>query len=239
METRSELNYMVHLAQEIRRPKDMVSLVKQVIQISPHLDREERIAFSNAYHESVLALRQALSIVQPYREAADTPEKRAVVDGLIEKLRGELRSLSAEVIKITDEILLPATEKPNDFIFYNKMKGDYWRYDAEFQTGELRELAVANAGTCYEIAMQLAADEMDIVHPMRLGLILNYCVFLVDVKGEKEAGRTIAQTTIESAEAMIAEWNAQRQDADICLKLLRDNVENWRQEAEGIAGGCE
>jgi 14-3-3 protein epsilon len=232
MTNRTEIDYMVHLAQEVGRPQDMVPLVKQLIAISPHLDREERIAFSSAYHESVLALRQALSIVQPYLSIAESPEKRQAVEDLITKLRGELRALCAEVIQITDEIVLPATEKQNDFIFYNKMKGDYWHYDAEFQTGELKDVSVANASECYEAAMKLAGDELSIVHPMRLGLILNYCVFLVDVKGEKEAGRRIARTTIEKAETVIAEWNAQWQDADICLKLLRDNFEHWRKEDE-------
>jgi 14-3-3 protein epsilon len=127
-------------------------------------------------------------------------------------------------------VILPVAKTPNDIIFYNKMKGDYWRYDAEFQTGELKDVSVANGNECYETAMRLAGDELSIVHPMRLGLILNYCVFLVDVKGAKEAGRRIARTTIENAEAVIAEWNAQWQDADICLKLLRDNFEHWRTE---------
>jgi hypothetical protein len=78
--------------------------------------------------------------------------------------------------------------------------------------------------------MRLAEEKMGIIHPMRLGLVLNYCVFLVDVKGDKETGRRTARATLDRAEAIIAEWDAQRQDADICLKLLRDNMDLWQKE---------
>jgi hypothetical protein len=169
-------------------------------------------------------------IVQPFLETADTPEKSAALRAYIDRVRDELRDLCAEVIKTADDRLLPSSEHAIDEIFYNKMKGDYWRYDAEFETDGRREVAVANADACYGEAMRLAEEKMDIVHPMRLGLVLNYCVFLVDVKGHKEIGRRTARATLDRAEAMIAEWNAQRQDADICLKLLRDNLDLWQKE---------
>jgi 14-3-3 protein epsilon len=222
-----DLVYLIRVAQELDRPQDMVPLAKQLLTISPHLDRDELIAFSSSYHNSVRALLQSLSVIQPYLETADTAEKRATAQQLFSKLCRELHSLCHEVIQITDDIALPAAEKSTDLLFYNKLKGDYWRYDAEFQTGEQKEVSIAQAGKCYERAMSIAEAEIDLTHPMRLGLILNYCVFLVDVKGEKEIGRTIARTTIEESEALISESDPQRQDADICLKLLRDNLEHW------------
>jgi hypothetical protein len=80
--------------------------------------------------------------------------------------------------------------------------------------------------------MKMAEQELAIVNPVRLGLILNYCVFLVDVKGDRDEGKAIAQETLERAEASIADWKAQKQDAEICLKLLRDNCNLWREEEE-------
>jgi hypothetical protein len=59
---------------------------------------------------------------------------------------------------------------------------------------------------------------------------------LVDVKGDKETGRKIAGTTIERAEALLAELAAQQQDAEICLQLLRDNINHWREEAAEAEG---
>jgi hypothetical protein len=136
-----------------------------------------------------------------------------------------------DVIKITDQILLPASETSQDLIFYNKMKGDYFRYEGEFQIDELRVDAIKNATVCYEAALHLA-EELEIINPVRLGLILNYCVFLVDVKGDKELGREIAKTTMDTAERRMRDAEKEGQDTDICLKLLRDNVRLWKEEDE-------
>jgi hypothetical protein len=224
--------YMVRVAQELGRPQDMIPLAKHVLRLSRRVDMQQRVILSQAYHESVNGLRQSFSVVQFVGHTADTPEKVQAVESYLAKLRAELRAICLELIQMTDEKLLPVATSRTDEIFYYKMKGDYWRYDAEFEVRELREHAVANAQSSYETAMAMADEDLDATNPIRLGLILNYCVFLVEVKGDTEHGKAVAGATLESAEAKIVEWNTQRQDADICLKLLRDNCELWRQEDE-------
>jgi hypothetical protein len=196
------------------------------------------VLFSRAYHELVVRHRTELATVETYLEIADTPERHAAVHALINRIRSELHSLVTEVIKTTDEVLLPASETSQDHIFYNKLKGDYYRYDAEFQIESLKEEALKNADTSYGKALQFA-NELDIINPMRLGLILNYCVFLVDVKGDKENGKNLAKTTMEAATKTIRELDAADQDADICLKLLEDNVRLWKEEDETNAAGSK
>jgi 14-3-3 protein epsilon len=224
---------MATLAREIGRPQDMIPLVKQFLKLSPHLDYNERILFSQSYHESVLSLRQSLMNVQTFIDLADTDQKKTVVEDFFGKLKNELHAVCMEVITTTDDVLLPASENEIDRIFYNKMKGDYWRYDAEFQSDKLREEAVENAGLCYEAAVALASEHLSPVHAMRVGLILNYSVFLVDIKGERDRGRSIAEATLHEAEMSPAA--AQEQDADICLKLLRDNCDLWKEEEEKMS----
>jgi 14-3-3 protein epsilon len=227
-----DMIYMVRLAQELGRPQDMIPLAKQVLQLSRHLDMQQRVILSQAYHESVNRLRQSLSVLQSVADTADTPEKVQALESYVAKLRHELRSICLEIIQTTQEKLLPLATSRTDEIFYYKMQGDYWRYDAEFEVGEQRDHAVINAQSCYETAMAMAEQDLDVTNPIRLGLILNYCVFLVEVKGDIEQGKAIAGAILESAEAKVAEWNTQWQDADICLKLLRDNCDLWREEDE-------
>jgi 14-3-3 protein epsilon len=230
MATVDDAIYLVRLAQELGRPQDMIPLAKQVLQLSRHLDMQQRVILSQAYHESVNRLRQSFSVLQSV--TADTPEKVQAIESYLAKLRNELRSICLELIQTTDEKLFPVATSRTDEIFYYKMKADYWRYDAEFEIGEQRERAVTNAQSCYEAAMAMTEQDLDVTNPIRLGIILNYCVFLVEVKGDIEQGKAIAGATLESAEAKIAEWNAQWQDADICLKLLRDNYDRWGEEDE-------
>jgi 14-3-3 protein epsilon len=172
-----------------------------------------------------------MAVIEPYLHDAGSPEKVEAVQNLVDQIRSDVHALCTEVIAITDDILVPASDTTHDHIFYNKMKGDFFRYDAEFQISALREEAVKNASVSYETALNLASD-LDIICPVKLGLILNYCVFLVDVKGDKENGRNIAKTTMEDAESKIRGAQAEGQDADICLKLLRDNMRLWKEEDE-------
>lgn len=228
-----KLMFMIKVAQEIGRPFDMIPLCKEFVALTPHLNFEERILYSQAYHDSVSSLRQSLQIAGSFLNEDKPPAFQRALANLIDKMRKELETLCAEVIETVDNILLVVAETHLDHIFYNKMKGDYWRYDAEFQTGALKEHAVEEAYTCYEIALKIAEENLDIIDPMRLGLILNYTVFLVECKGEREKGCEISYSTLQKAESIVTEEilrEPEGQDVDICLKLIRDNYELWIQE---------
>jgi 14-3-3 protein epsilon len=225
----ADLIYLVQVAKELQRHPDMISLMNKVLSISPHLDPEARALLSQIYHDSFVAYRANLSIIEPYLEVCDTPEKSAGLLNLIAKLRAEGHALCVSVVEMVDTILLPASETSPDRLFCLKMKGDYYRYDAEFQVDELRENGITHATINYETALKLA-EELEIVDPLRLSLILNYCVFLVDVKGEKERGRTIAQETVDRAEQLIAIKEEQPPDTGICLGLLKDDLKLWSSE---------
>jgi hypothetical protein len=68
--------YLVRVAQEVGRPQDMISMMKSILALSSHLDMEERVLFSRAYHDSIVLLRSNMAVIEPYLQCADTPEKR-------------------------------------------------------------------------------------------------------------------------------------------------------------------
>lgn len=229
------LIFMIRVAQELGRPYDMIPLCKQFVMLTPHLNFEERILYSQAYHEAVSSLRQSLQIVQSFVNENNSRAKECALSNCIDKMRTELTELCGEVIQTVDTILLPVSETPVDYIFYNKMKGDYWRYSAEFQTGSFKDHAVGQASMCYETALRLAEEHLGIVNPMRLGLILNYTVFLVDCKGEKETACDLSRATLNEVQKRLTveiPEESDAQDIDICLKLISDNCELWMQENE-------
>merc|ERR1711939_804484 len=65
-------------------------------------------------------------------------------------------------------------------VFYHKMKGDYYRYIAEFTDGDKKSGAANCAKGAYDDAMS-AASELAVTHPIRLGLALNFSVFHYEV----------------------------------------------------------
>ena len=58
-----------------------------------------------------------------------------------------------------------------------KMKADYYRYLAEFAHDEVKSDHAQNADKAYKTATD-KATELATTHPIRLGLALNYSVFL-------------------------------------------------------------
>lgn len=62
------------------------------------------------------------------------------------------------------------------------MKGDYFRYISEVQTGDDYTKAGDNALNAYEEARKKAETDLKTTHPIRLGLALNFSVFYYEVK---------------------------------------------------------
>ena len=52
------------------------------------------------------------------------------------KIEEELRTICQQVLDLLDERLIPSATTTDCTIFYQKMKGDYYRYLAEFLKGK-------------------------------------------------------------------------------------------------------
>ena len=63
------------------------------------------------------------------------------------------------------------------------MKGDYYRYIAEYSSGNDESVA-QNAFEAYNQANDIATQEMETTDPIRLGLALNFSVFYYEIKND-------------------------------------------------------
>merc|ERR1711904_644968 len=79
-------------------------------------------------------------------------------------------------------------------VFYFKMKGDHYRYIAEFTEGEGKTGAANAAHGAYNQAMEVATTDLVVTHPTRLGLALNFSVFHYEVLGNPEEACKMART---------------------------------------------
>merc|ERR1712107_224288 len=119
-------------------------------------------------------------------------------------------------------------------VFYQKMKADYYRYIAEFRTGDEKKAAAESARKSYAEAEAEAAKTLAVTHPIRLGLALNYSVFQYEVLQNPEEACKMARTAFEDA---IAELDNVAEDSykdsTLIMQLLRDNLTLWTSDQEG------
>ena len=60
------------------------------------------------------------------------------------------------------------------------MQGDYYRYKSEYAKGDALQSVTEDARAAYKKALEIA-QELSTTDPVRLGLSLNYSVFLYEV----------------------------------------------------------
>ena len=97
------------------------------------------------------------------------------------KIEKELAEICQDILDVLDKHLIPSSESGESKVFYYKMKGDYFRYMAEFLAGDERKNASENSRVAYQSASDIAADELAPTHPIRLGLALNFSVFYYEI----------------------------------------------------------
>ena len=83
-----------------------------------------------------------------------------------------------------------------------KMKADYFRYLAEFAKDDAKREHAANAEGAYKQATE-SASSLAPTHPIRLGLALNFSVFLYEVQGEQKAACDFAKSAFDDGIAEV------------------------------------
>merc|ERR1712078_62029 len=153
------------------------------------------------------------------------------------RVEAELNKICGEILELIDTNLVPMSTAGESKVFYHKMKGDYYRYIAEFTEGDTKKAAAESARVAYDDAMTEATKELAVTHPIRLGLALNFSVFHYEVLGNPEEACKMARTAFEDA---IAELDNVAEDSykdsTLIMQLLRDNLTLWTSDGEGVEG---
>merc|ERR1712045_280528 len=145
----------------------------------------------------------------------------------------ELDKICKMILELLDKNLIPTTPSGESKVFYVKMKADYYRYIAEFTSGDKKNQASQDAKAAYAEATAVAEKDLLVTHPIRLGLALNYSVFMYEVLNQPDEACKMARTAFEDA---IAELDNVAEDSykdsTLIMQLLRDNLTLWTSDQE-------
>jgi len=231
--SKDELVQRAKLAEQAERYDDMAAAMKQVTQSGEKLESEERNLLSVAYKNVVGARRSSWRVVSSIEAKTESSErKQAMAKEYRKKIENELTEICNDVLDLLDKYLI-SNEKNNaeSKVFYQKMKGDYYRYLAEVASGEKRPEVIQESNGAYESALNTAKEYMPPTHPIRLGLALNYSVFYYEILNSPEKACGLAKQAFDDA---IAELDSLPEDAykdsTLIMQLLRDNLTLWTSD---------
>jgi len=233
-DSREENVYMAKLAEQAERYDEMVEAMKRVAKLNVELTVEERNLLSVAYKNVIGARRASWRIVSSIEQKEENKGNESHVARIKEyrtKIENELVTICNDILAVLDNHLIPTASTGESKVFYQKMKGDYHRYLAEFATGQARKEAAENSLIAYKAASDIATTELPPTHPIRLGLALNFSVFYYEILNAPDRACALAKQAFDDAIAELDTLSEDSyKDSTLIMQLLRDNLTLWTSD---------
>jgi len=227
------------IAEQGERYDDMAKAMNKVTKLVKRLDQEKRNLLSVAYKNVVGARRSSWRVICMIEQRADDDKKKPIAQRFRVKVEGELDTTCQEVLKLLDEYLINDDCEDEEKVFYLKMRGDYWRYIAEYKSEQTSERAdaIEKAQKAYEQAMEHAKEKMPSTHPNRLGLALNFSVFYYEILNSPDKACTLAKDAFDEAIQELEKLqDNDGKDSTLIMQLLRDNLTLWTSDTNAENG---
>lgn len=236
--SREDSVYLAKLAEQAERYEEMVENMKAVATSGDELSVEERNLLSVAYKNVIGARRASWRIVSSIEQKEESKNNTVQVSLIKEyrtKLEGELAKICDDILDILSNHLIPAAKSGESKVFYYKMKGDYYRYLAEFAFGDKRDKTAQESLEAYNSASTIANTELPPTHPIRLGLALNFSVFYYEILNSPERACLLAKQAFDDAISELDTLSEDSyKDSTLIMQLLRDNLTLWTSDMSEI-----
>lgn len=253
-EFREAVNFLARIAEVGERYEDMCNLMKRLViwakKNDMELTVEERNLLSVAYKNIIMPRREAWRRLDYSEKDGDHQSKmEPFVKQFKANIKTELNLVCTEVIDTLKQYLIKDNSFMQDVddanvvqtqVFYLKMLGDYWRYQAEFLVDDQSALEQAKneADENYGLAMALStssnsqgAEKLKPTDPIRLGLALNYSVCYYEILGKKEEACNLAKDAFDRAIQQLDTLDeTDYKDSTLIMQLLRDNLTLWTSD---------
>ncbi|KAL7674423.1 hypothetical protein ACOME3_000703 [Neoechinorhynchus agilis] len=246
-DSRYQLYFKARLAEEVDRYTDMSMFMKKLTQlVGVDLTADERNALSTSYKSVASRLRSAWRLLTSVVNTEDLkldsmgkvsescPYKQVQIQSAKEyrdTIESELKDVCLEALSLIDSHLLKNATSTESQVFYAKMKGDYYRYLAEIsaKSDAKRDEYTYEASIAYEEAIKHSENELEVTHPIRLGLALNYSVFLYEVKNDMDKACDLASKTyMEAIKSLDDLSDEYYKDSSLLIDLLQENLTLWK-----------
>jgi len=163
-----------------------------------------------------------------------TPMSEKIHQSLLNSLCEEAKFAYNMISIITENNLNSEDVSPEDQIFYKKLLADWSRYQAEMMKDEdIIEEAKKQNEEAYNACCSLNLTPSD---DSRLGILLNYTVFIKEILGDTKKAVSLAKNYSEEA----IDYCEKNQDLTVkqgnnpsyIISLMNQNIVQWEKELE-------
>jgi 14-3-3 protein epsilon len=202
--------------------------------LSKELSLVERNSFYNCYKKIISARRNVWHPVYILEKKEEAKQK--VISWYRNRLEEEMDGICREVESVCDFQIKTCKESEQRCFFF-KMKGDYFRYEAEYQAiSENKEKyglrAVQGAFLAYEQASEIALSEFAPTNPLRLSLGLNFSVFFYEIMKNKDRALLIARMAHQDGiNDLVNVDGHMKKECEKIIGMINENIILWSNEA--------
>jgi 14-3-3 protein epsilon len=238
--TRDEYLYLAKLYERAEKFDDMVKWIGKFVQLDPNLSHDERNILSAGYKNVISSKRASWRLLHSLEKKEEKKSSSQNLNYLLEvkgRIEDEMRTICNDIQDTLDKYLIPNAKDFEIKVFYLKLKGDYYRYRAEFTSGQEQDKAGNQAERAYREAYDIAEKNIPISSSTRLGLALNFSVFYYEIKNQKEEACIIAKSAFEESMKILDDLERNKaKDTILIIQLLKENLILWNNEINDEEG---
>jgi len=229
------LVFKMKLSEQAERYKDMVAYAKELVQLKPDPNDEQRNLISVAYKNVIGHRRAACRSLQAYEqkfESEGNASSKKLSSEYRCKIEVEVEDICKDIILLLDDHLLSSASDDEGRVFFYKMKGDYYRYLCEFKDEEGRKAIADKSEEAYMEASKNAQD-LKPTNPIKLGLALNFSVFYYEIRNAPDKACEWAKKAFDAAiNSLDGLTEDSYKDTTLIVQLLRDNLTLWSSDID-------
>ena len=231
--TREEYVYLSKLFEKAERYSDMIKSIKEMIAINPKLNKEECDIISTGYKNMITDKRNSWRILHSM-ERREKKKKSPLIQHIKEiktHIEKEIRDTCQDLQILMDKYLLPNADDHEHLVYYYKLKADYYRYICEFAEGKEYDENLKNSEDFYIKAYNISIKNLPVNNCTRVGLALNYAIFLYEIKGDKKNAFEIAKKAFDESMKFVDDLEKPKwRDTLLIIQLLKENLIFWSSE---------
>ena len=226
-----EISSLAQVALIAERYFDASKYVEELIKKKKEdLTKEEKNIFYKSFKYVVNSKRSAWLSINYLEEKEKNDERMEIIKNYKNIIEKDILDICKNVITLINNFLLTKAVIDESKMFYLKMKGDYYRYLCEFKALNENKNYLEESEKNYKNAIELSQN-ISWIGTIKLGLYLNYSVFIYEIKKDTKKAIQIAKEAVKSAKKYSDKIKEEEdKDAEITIQVLKENINYWEED---------